>query len=456
MHPAGIAVLGLRALREAAVPAAVGLAATVGGSGMDSRTLWRALAFAAVASLLAVLVGFVAWRTASYSVTGTAITARRGLLSVKETVVPLERVQAVDTVQGPLQRLFGVTAVHVQAAGGAREGEIVLEALSAQAVAELREAVGSRADPRAEPDATWRLSTGRLLMTAATAGQLGVILPVLAGTSQGLDDLLGTTVRASDLVPDAPGEVVLAAVVLLASAWLLSIAGAIVAFSGFTATRSGDQLHIRRGLFARREASVPLARVQAVTVLEGVLRQPFGLAALRVETAGYAAEAAAAQTLFPLLRRHEVERFLAEMVPVSAGGLSEFERAPSRARRRYAALPTLLVAAPAIAIALLVDGARAWPLCATLLGVAVGLAAHRAAGWRLDATRVLVRSRRLARRTVIVPRQRLQEHAVAQTILQRRAGLASVSVAAGARTRARVAHLDARVARDLFERLALR
>ena len=456
MHPAGIAVLGLRALREAAVPAAVGLAATVGGSGMDTRTLWRALAFAVVAALVAALAGFVAWRTARYSVSDTAITSRRGLFSVKETVVPLERVQALDTVQGPLQRLFGVTAVHVQAAGGAREGEIVLEALSAPAVAELRDAVGTRDDPRAEPEATWRLAGDRLLIAAATAGQLGVIVSVLAAASQGLDDVLGSTARATELVPDTPVELMVAAAALLAAAWLLSIAGAIVAFSGFTVARDGDRLLIRRGLLARREASVPLARVQAVTVLEGVLRQPFGLAALRVETAGYATEAAAAQTLFPLLRRNEVERFLAEMVPASAGGVFDLKGAPSRARPRYVVLPTFVVAVPAIAITGLVDGAGAWPLSAIALGIAAGVAAHRAAGWRLDTSRVLVRSRRLARRTVIVPRRRLQEHAVGQTVLQRRAGLASVSVAAGAGTRARVAHLDAGVARELFERLALR
>lgn len=289
LHPAGIAILGLRALREAALPAAIGLVATVGGGGMDSRTLWRALAFAGVAAAVAAVAGFVAWRTVRYAVSDTAITARRGVLSVKETVVPLERVQALDTVQGPLQRIFGVTAVHVQPAGGAREGEIVLEALSAPALAELRRLVGSPGGERTAPDATWRLGTARLLVAAATAGQLGVVLSVLAGASQGLDDLFGADLRSrtglTRLVPGDAVELVLAAVGLLGLAWLLSIAGAIVAFAGFTATREGDRVLIRRGLFARREASVPLARVQAVTVLEGVLRQPFGLATLRVETA---------------------------------------------------------------------------------------------------------------------------------------------------------------------------
>jgi putative membrane protein len=455
LHPAGIAVLAVRALRQAALPAVIGLLATMSGGGMDSRTLLRGVAFAALAAVVSVLVGFITWRTARYSVSSAAITSRRGVFAVSEKVVPLERVQALDTVQGPLQRLFGVTAVHVQAAGGAREGEIVLEALSAQAVDELRDAVGrGNPAPAAAPGATWRLGGGRLTVAAVTAGQLGVILPVLAGASQGLDDLLGSELRSGrELLPDSPGELVLALVVLLVVAWLLSIAGAIVAFWGFTATRKDDRLLIRRGLFARREASVPLARVQAVTVVEGMLRQPFSLVALRVETAGYASEAAAAQTLFPLLRRDEVEGFLAEMVPSCAGGIARLEPVPRRARRRYALAPAALGAGVAGAVTAVVDGAGPWPWLLVIVGLAAGLASHRAAGWLLDDDRVLIRGRRVGRRTVIVPRARLQEHSVGQTILQRRGALASLSVAAGAGTRARVAHLDARVARELCGRL---
>ncbi len=465
LHPAGIAVLGLQALRGAAVPALFALVATVGGGDLDLQALLRAVGFAAVAATLAGLAGYLTWRTVSYAVSETAISARRGVLNVRETVVPLERVQAIDTVQGPLQRLFGVTAVHVQAAGGAREGEIVLEALSPEAVAELRERVGrgagagAAAAERPPPDAVRALSRGGLAAAALTAGQLGVILPALAGAWQAADDVLigddgaeGAT-GALGLLPDTAGEIVAAGLALLLVAWLLSIAGAVIAFAGFTVTREGDRLLIRRGLLARREASVPLGRVQGVTMVEGLLRQPFGLASLRVETAGYAAEAAAAQTLFPLLRRSEVEPFLAAMVPALAGAPGGLAPPPPRARRRYVLPPVLAALVPAVAVALRVPGAGWWPLLAVLPAAAAGVAAHRAAGWRLEDRRLLVRSRRLARRTAVLARRRLQEHVVAQTPLQHRASLATLSVAVGTGTRTGVAHLEAATARELFTAL---
>ena len=110
------------------------------------------------------------------------------------------------------------------------------------------------------------------------------------------------------------------ALALLVAAWLLSTLGSFIAFAGFTVGRVEDRLRIRRGLFQRREATVPVGRVRAVRVVEGVLRRPFGLASLTVEVTGYAEEASAARTLYPLLRVSEVRG-----VP---------RRAPAGVRRR--------------------------------------------------------------------------------------------------------------------------
>ena len=65
---------------------------------------------------------------------------------------------------------------------------------------------------------------------------------------------------------------------------MLSFLAAIVAFAGFAVERDAQVLRIRRGLFARTALSVPLQRVDGVVIVEGLLRSPLGLAALRLET----------------------------------------------------------------------------------------------------------------------------------------------------------------------------
>jgi putative membrane protein len=458
LHPAAIAIYALKTLREGALPLVALLVFAVAGDGLDERALLRGAALALGGAALAALAGLVRWAATTYAVEGEVIHHRRGWLSVKETDVPFARVQSLDTEQGPVQRLFGVQAVHVQTGAGGAGGEIVLEALAAEDVARLRAVLArhrpraAAADGAAPPER--RLGRRRLLLAALTSGQIGVILPALAGLSQVLDDFVTEQPRgeeATRLLPQGALEWALAAGGLLVLAWLLSVLGAIVAFAGFRATREGDRLRIGRGLVQRRDVTLPVARVRAVRVVEGVLRRPLGLATLRVEVLGFAKEPAAARTLFPLLRRGEVHGFLAELLPEMADEPEGLAPPPRRAQRRY-----LL---PPAAAGLLAGAAAAWPLgspwplLAALAGLAYGRLRWRAAGWRLAGGRLAVSSLLLARTTVLAPAAGRESHALAQSLLQRRARLADVEVAFGKTTTARMRHLDLQVARDVWTRI---
>ncbi len=350
LHRAGIAVYAVGALREAAVPLIALIVVSGLGGGLDERALLRGLGFMVVGIVAATALGYWRWRTTTWWVTPEAMHHKSGLIGIKETDVPLRRIQSIDLEQGPVQRAFGVYSVHVQTGGGGAKGEIALEAVGDDDVRELRALLADRR-PAPLEQAGWperRLTRRRLLVAALTAGQLGVILPALAGFFQ----LLQSTFDEDDavrLLPHTLSAALLAAAGLLVAAWLLSMLGSVVAFAGFTATREGDRLHIRRGLLARREATVPVERVRAVEVVEGVLRMPFGLAALRMEVIGHAKEAAAAQTLFPLLRRDEVRPFLDELLPELADDLDGLEPPPARAARRYALPPAALGSVVAVA-----------------------------------------------------------------------------------------------------------
>ena len=451
LHRSGIAVYAFNALREAALPLIV-LAVVSGlGGGLDERALLRGLGFAVLGIVASTVLGYWRWWTTTWWVTPEAIHYKTGVIGLKETDVPLTRIQSLDLEQGPVQRLFGVYAAHVQTGGGGAKGEIVLAAVGDDVVRELRALIADRRPARvaevAGPER--RLSRRMLLVAALTAGQLGVILPAVAGFFQLVQSSLDED-EAVRLIPHTVGAAVLAAAGLLVVAWLLSVLGSVVAFAGFTVTREGDRLRIRRGLLARREATVPVARVRAVAAVEGVLRLPFRLAALRMEVIGHAKEQAAAQALFPLLRRDEVRPFLDLLLPELADDLDGLVPPPARAARRYA-LPPAAAGLAITAAAWVVTGPWALPLAAVL--AAYGLLRFRAAGWRLRDGRLAVRSLRLARTTVFGPAALREWHELAQNPLQRRARLADVVVAFGKQTSARVRHLDVATARSVFERL---
>jgi putative membrane protein len=383
--------------------------------------------------------GFLQWRATTYGISGGALRIRRGVLSKNERTIPLERVQAVDTVQGVVQRVFGVVEVRIETASGGNDPDASLSALGRAAAAELRREVGGGQGGDVvveEEDSSGeirRLSNRDLLLAGATSGRIGVALSLVAVASQVLDDLLPARLAErlfEALAPRSVTAVLLLIPTFALFAWLLAIGGTVLAYYGFTISREGDFLHIRRGLLERRDATIPLARIQAVRVSEGPLRQPFGLAMLRVESAGYGENAGVSTTLFPLLPRSEVAGFLARTAPEFAVEPA-LNPLPTRARRRYvfrAAIPLLFLAATLAAILVFpLERPALAPLTLLLLlpAVPLGLMRYRDAGWSLEEDRLVVRSRLLALTTAIAPRRRLQSRGTETSPFQQRLRLAT-------------------------------
>jgi putative membrane protein len=421
-----------------------------------------------VVAALASLWGFLSWRATTYTVTGNSFRLRQGVFQKNERTIPLEHVQSVDTVQGIIQRAFGVYEVRIETAGGgASEPDASLAALDRDAAQTLRREIeGSkreRSDETTGPTVLRRLSTRDLLLAGATSGQIGVAFSVLAIGFQFLDNFFPEDFVRRLVETLAPNWLMVVLILLptgLLLAWLLAIAGTVLAYSGFTLSRQGDYLYIKRGLLERREAIIPLSRIQAVRVSEGLLRQPFGLASLRVESAGYGEDAGVSATLFPLLLRDEVEDLLTGAAPEFAGAPA-VEPLPRRALPRYGFRATVLYTIIAFSAALV--SSLVFQSALGLLGLllivpaaAYGWLCYRDAGWAFEEDRLVVRHRSLGRKTAIAPRGHLQSRGMVSSPFQRRVRLATflAEVASGSGGSVlRVKDLDGGIARALVDDL---
>jgi putative membrane protein len=449
LHPAEVVLAALDNLRELLVGMVVVL--LLGGGPSAARGLLIALG-GLVAALVA---GYFRWSRTTYWVAGQALHFRTGVFSPDDTSIPIGRIQALDAIQGPIQRLFGVHSLHVQTAGGSSEGEIVLRAVGDDEARWLRKVIGLP-EPVERDLPEWRLGPGALLVAALTAPQLGVIAPLVGAAAAGAQNLFSgdDAEQLLDRLPSDMSGIVLLAAAVVGLTLLLSVLGGVVAFAGFTLVRDEDRLRIRRGLLQRRTASLPLARVHAVDVVESALRRPFGLATVRLETAGYRSEQAVGRTLFPVVRTRDLPRLLAELAPALAlDGDVPLRRPPARAGRRYALPPALAGVVLGAGLTLAVPAA--WPAIPALglVAAADGLLRWRAAGWSEDGRHLVVRNRVLARRTLIARSDRLQEHGSTISVLQRRASLADFHAAVGSGRTGRIRHLDAGDVHSLFERL---
>ena len=122
----------------AVVVATVMVASTAGG-------LWG-LVVLVPGIAAALLVPAVVWRRWRYEIRAEEIDLRYGLLTVKRTLVPIRRVQHVDTESGPLQGIFELATVSFHTAAGATKIPALLRGEAEQIRRQVAELTRTRDD----------------------------------------------------------------------------------------------------------------------------------------------------------------------------------------------------------------------------------------------------------------------------------------------------------------------
>lgn len=99
------------------------------------------LVFVAFALVQIGFVPQVRYRHWRYHVDAQELDIQSGVFVVRRTLIPLVRVQHVDTVQGPLSKQFGLSSVTVSTAAGSH----VIPGLSDEAADQLRDHISALA-----------------------------------------------------------------------------------------------------------------------------------------------------------------------------------------------------------------------------------------------------------------------------------------------------------------------
>jgi putative membrane protein len=414
------------------------------------RQAW--LIAAAVVVLLAVTT--LEWYRRTYALEAGALRLEEGVLARKLRVVPFDRIQQVELVRKPLHRVLGVATLRVETAGGGGAAEVDLDVVALGEAQALRSSLlraksaageaggeGAEEQPAAAPAerTLLRLSVGEVMLAGITGTRAAAVLAVLGPLSQLTDwspsvsDWLLRRFNPEAVAPTTPAAVV-ALALLAVVVWLgLAAASSVVTDFGFTLARLGGDLVVRRGLLERREAVLPIARLQVVRVEESLLRRWLGLASIRIQSAGRTggADQTASRLAVPILQRSDVNRVLGELLQ-GAAPVPGLLAPPPAARRRMARRGILrvvpLTAAVAVALWLLTRPATPLALLLVPLAVLGGLAAYRSLGHARRGGFLYARQGVVIRVTTVVPVAKAQSGSVRSSFFQRRVGLATLHI----------------------------
>lgn len=242
---------------------------------------------------------------------------------------------------------------------------------------------------------------------------------------------------------------------------IISMVWAALRLYDFRLTRTGDDLRVTYGFFTRVAATIPVRRIQTVTVRRGWLARRLERASIRVETAGGRTRSAAGERewVAPIVRECDVAALLREVLPGAPVPDDGWQPVHPRAFRR--AVKPVLIIAGIVSIALLVRfGWRPLIVLSPLLAWAmVSTRQHvRHLAWRVSSSAIAFRSGWLSQAETIVRANRVQSVTRRQTPFDRRARMARVRVdtaGAGERShRVDIPYLDQATAHDLQRHLA--
>ncbi len=396
--------------------------------------------------LLLLAAGVLSWWRFTYQIVNGELHIKRGVFFRKNIYLSPERIQVIDITTGIVQRIFGLVAVEVKTAGSSSKAARI-DAITRAEAEWLRDTLrkgkpeaNTEGDAEAAAPRIYTLGMKDLLIAASTSGNLAVTLSIVAGAMSQLDQFLTEERVAYFLESAVPGSMgvnlIVSLVILgLAISWVLSFLGTFIKHYGFTLRVDEEELHLESGLFERKQLTIPFNRIQAVRIKEELLRQPFGYAAVFLESAGYGDERNSATTLFPLLASRETAAFLQEVIPeynVSVEGV----RPPGKALRRYLLRMTWVSLAIILPVWLLVPyGVYAWLLLIPAL--MLGYFQYKDAMIGVANKTMVIRSRGLSKTTAIIKKHRVQAIEISQNPFQRRLKLCtySATVASGNRGR---------------------
>ncbi|WP_265111615.1 PH domain-containing protein [Halosolutus halophilus] len=449
LHPASVAVRSVsRSVNTGLLFFVVGIVASPGSAGAN---LLGVGGMVLVGILVGIVYEFAYYERFRYELTADTFDVTSGVLARRDREVPLRRIQNVDVRQNVLVRALGLAAVHVETAGGGQT-EVTLQYVGEGEARRLRrrllngsvdadeldsdaDSAADRVDIGDEEELLFAMQPRELAVLSSFTIDPGASLlgGIALSFASGFDP--GTLIPFG-LLEDLPGTglfaLAWAVLLFLLAAWIVSAALTFNRYYGFRLTRVDDELYYERGLLQRYSGTIPLDKVQTLTIAESVPFRWFGYGSLAVETAGYApgqAGARGTESAIPLAGR---DRVLALARSIEPFGDLDFERPPRRARERYA-VRYLVVVAIVVAAGYLVSTVTSlggyWYALA-LLTVVVPIAAHlkwSSRGYRFDDRLLLTRTGFWRRTTKVVPYYRVQAVVHTQTVFQRRRRLANVT-----------------------------
>ncbi|BAQ08950.1 membrane protein [Bacillus sp. OxB-1] len=414
---------------------------------------WSFILFGLIVLLL-LISGIIKWKRFVYWFEESELRIESGLFVKKKRYIPFDRIQSLDYTEGLFHRPFQLVKVKVETAGSSSltKAEAELTAITKEAAnrieQEMAQAKQKKRFPSAQPDENsmeienmpevpiaeapvsrkvYAMTTDELLLLATTSGGIGVILSGVAIFLSQFSDLIPFEWMFEEVSAFIKFGYLIVAVALFIGfllVWVLSVFVTLLSHYGFTVALEGGDLVITRGLLEKKRITVPLKRVQSVSIIENPLRQAFGYATVAIHSAGGAAEGSKI-TLFPLIKKKAIWEPLHDIFP-ELDIREPTHTLPLRGRPFYYRIDFFWMLPVIGVITYYFFPYGLISLAIIPIIIALGIWQHRSAAYSLHGNQLTMRFRGVSLQTAFVMRKRIQSMDMRQSYFHKRKQVATI------------------------------
>lgn len=413
------------------------------------------LGYVGVFSVLFVFA-ILKWRSTLYIANKEHVKIQTGWLYKEVIIYPIQTIQGLNFTSNVVYNWLKVVRMNIETAGisNGSSAEIVISQSEAKRIQALVFPEQEVNFENRNTDNRKSMSTKELIIMSSTSAGVFVGLSILYGlylqVQQVFPNFTKKIIEESKLLSsyqilneDYPSQIVfmdifwfvLLVLCLMGISWLVGTISTILKYKGFSVYREGDSLKVSYGFFVTKQLNLPVHRIQALKIEEGLGRQPFGLATIKVESIGYGEESGSQAVLFPLIKKKDLAAFLEEFLP-EFYLVEELETAPKTSLKRYFFRGTLLPLLIGIVLSYFYNYGYLFFLTIPLF-VYLSYLRYKDAGMKMTEKELFLRRRLFSKETVIIPNKSIQSASVKQSFYQKRDSVShyEVSIASDQETK---------------------
>lgn len=458
LHPLTIFYRAIISLPGFAIPLYIALV-------NENTQEWFFMVLAVVFAIVAFPFNFLSYYYFTFLIKKEEIIIKHGVLSRNQRNIHIERVQNVDISQNFLQQILRIAKVEIQTAGGI-ETEGLLEFVSKNDAEEIRnvirkyqnileeekkeeieedtekevsdEDIDSETEPEPEKETEEKELFKMSIRELVTYGMLrfrplvliGMLillqyLNVFPGFYENIEEYLDVeSIKHLDVTMIVIYLFLFLLFTMFLS-WLADILLTVNQYYNFRLSVEGSKLHSEYGLLGRRKSTIPLKKLQSITMASNFITRKLNLYSLRLQTAGIGVKKSMPEVAVPLAKHDRVSNL--------AEGIRDHERPVdykhvSRLTIRRAMFRYTMALLPILAIGIYLS---TWLVTLVVMIPLLYYAAvlrYQYRGYAIQDNNVIIKQGFFYQRITIIPIIKIQTLHIVETFFQRRLGLATINV----------------------------